>query len=1022
MENIQVIPFLTLLLVLGSAELLAAEPDELRARYVDRVALQSQDKAIEIFSAQIRKRKGFSEEPHDLARLADLYLEKAELLFRISYGKNQSVYDATLRRGIKVLGELFARFPKDEDTERTLFLRARSFSELGVPESAKADYLRLLSLFPLSQYRDACSMAIAEIEITANRHLPAVVQLQSVVSRKESPYLALALHKLAWSHYNLGQSIQALSVLAQNIRVYQAEVAKVQDGSSSGFMDNSLSDYALFYLDAFERKVIPFDAQAICEHFIELQPGPRAGKLILSFAKLLGAHGHLVELAQFRDVMVHLRSKLPSMMEVCLFVLDLHLSQRKFVDVEQDLKTVVSLALETDSEQKGLAFAVLSKHAVQLHALVVRNKEMKNSAEFQPLARGLIEVYTSLMALQAAADPKRVLTRYNLAQAYFLNGEMSQATREYRLVFEETLGQKAVSQEFLERVSLLLISSRFQELKVRGLIPEKLQAMRKPASSAAIKETLLLEWGVWVDDHQKRFTSRSVGFENFEFELARALYSSGQVEPAMERMKRFASDNPTSPYASAAMGLVLDTLVESELWAEVVSLTRSMAPSFSWPIEFRKRALAAGASASIMLIESRVKASASKAELDLAQEEARKCSETFSQSPKVVDCLLLEARAAYLLSDFEHARHQVKSVLDSTFSSEVQISSALLLKAAMNEEEGDFAHAVEGLLAVLKKSSSMRSELSKRAIRLAWLSGNSDLMGQVLQRFRAELGEDFELYSALRTIQYGANHRKEDALACFRKAYKGSAHFKSLWALSALKNAKHLPFQDALVALKRLSEQWSGIPQEVQLALAGELHRLIPRVLGETRQQMHAIARVHFDEASLERRMLIMTEWEAAVTSVLKLPWEGIKMSALEQLALGYQDLTEALRHGLGSEGQKRILIPLEAKRLQILVELKKRQAEFAAFSDFSLTSETLSPEAWVAPGTFKTAEQKRLVSLWALALKDNNTAWLFSLATHANSNGGFDEDTQQVLRALALIASEARAEGWMILSKRGAS
>ncbi len=1014
--------------------LYASEKEERSARYVDRAALQAQEKAIDIFLSQIKKRKGTAEEPHDLARLADLYLDKAELLFRISYGKNRSVYEVTLSQGIKVLSDLIEHFSESDEQERSLFLRARSYSELAASESAKADYLRLQKQFPQSSYGDACAMAIAEIEITANRHAFAVSQLQNVVAKKDGPYHALALHKLAWSYYNLGQSQNALDALVRNIRDYQAQVA-LKEAAASAFLENSLSDYTLFYLDAFERKVLPFDAKSISEHFFEIQPGPRGGKLILSFAKLLGAHGHQMELEQFRDATAEKYENLPQTMDIALYLLEMHSSLHRFTEMKRDLEVVVSLGRGLRVDQRNVAFEVLRRQAAQVHELISKNQKLINNDEtlrqsngFQALVRTVIEVYVSLLALQDPSDSTREMTRYNLAQTYFLAGEMSFATKEYRTVLEELSHQKSQPASFVENVSLLMVSSRFQELKRSNLAPDSLQAVNI-AKATGQTDPLVKEWSAWVDAHQKRYAPQSQEFAGFQFEVARALYASGEVQVAVDRMKSFAFSNPSSVYAASAMGLVLDTLVVSELWVEVVTLTQLMASRpDKWNVEFKNRALEIGASASIKLIEGKVAATSSRSELEMALLEARKCSEGFAQSSRVADCYLLEARAAFLLADFQSARQRVQAVLNSKFSNDSQKMSALLLAAAMSEEDGNFSKAVEQLLAALGKSGSQNAELTKRALRLAWLSGDSKVLEQALKGFAVAKGEDFELYSSLLALQVGSESRgtEKQAEACFQKAYRGPAHFKSLWALSALKNAKHLPFQDTLVALKRMAEQWNEIPQETQLALAGELHRTVPRILAETREKMRSIAKVHLAEASwerqMERRMLLMAEWESAVTAVLKFPWEGIKMSALEQLALGYQDLTEALGRGLGSEGEMKILRPLEAKRQQILVELKKRQTQFAEFSGSSLTDEYLSPEAWVAPGTFKTPEQKRLVSLWTLALKNNNIAWLFSLASHADFKSGFDEDTQQVLRALALIASDAKTEGWMILSKRGSS
>src|SRR5690606_22572958 len=119
-------------------------------------------------------------------------------------------------------------------------------------------------------------------------------------------------------------------------------------------------------------------------------------------------------------------------------------------------------------------------------------------------------------------------------------------------------------------VALKAISSRYETLRAKKLIPEHLVAtasISKPLRNAS-KIALIREWLGWVDTyaHETNDSSQSI---HYSFEGYRALYQAGFQDEALALMKRLAMSHSSSKFAIPSASLVVDTWIARKRWDQV---------------------------------------------------------------------------------------------------------------------------------------------------------------------------------------------------------------------------------------------------------------------------------------------------------------------------------------------------------------------------------------------------------------------------------------------------------------------
>lgn len=905
--------------------------DEGMDRQVDQVALQSQDLAVKKLKLLIKKYQGSSEEPALLLRLADIYQESAEIEFRIAHGKvlkkkgqapNLAKYRAILGDLVQILGTIMSKggsnFPS---LDRCYFMRAQALVELGQKQSAKNDYVMLVTQFPFSSHVLSAYMTLADMAIEENKHPEAIGYLQHVEKHPESPQYPYALYKLAWSYYNTKDFGQAMSHIERQIKYYDDLNARQQGLSSadSAMRENSLMDTVLFYLDGNEAGNKEYTVTGALDFFKSIEKGKLLGKMNLRFGKLLRSHRRDADLNLWKEIVLKEVPELPETIDVVSTLFEHQMNQQKLDEAALTCQDFIALHRKNkpavvSSESYVNVRKALIETAAQLQTRIVK---AKNQGNIQPWMKTLGAIYSAFIQMVPEDDPRVAQAHYNLAETLYEIGEYDRSTQNYTWVLDHWNPKSGMNRM---EIAIKAIASKYEVLKTKQLIPENLVALKLVRGTVEEMEKKLpkelASWLAWVDFLAKQPIDKNLEekAQFFEFEGNRAIYAQGSTWVACERLYSFVTKNPQSKYASPAATLILDSYIKSELWKETYTVaTRFM--KITWPeAAFLGRLRQVAADSGFKLAE--IKFQQKDYEGSIAQ--AKSVVQTFPDNSRAADAILMMAKAYSELKQPKMAE-QYYSQLIEKFPAFKDRGVAILARAGLAEQDYNFAQAIRDYQLYLQLPSlsgvtpEQKDQIKQRVYLLGWIDGGIALK---CEDSSSAVCEKFKALTTLKNTAQNANAVNSDDL--LRQAIKGVKENRPIWALAALKYSEDLEYRDRLLLIRNVARGWDQLDPLVQLALLDDLTSILPQAFEKARVELKKVVPMnHVTANSVTRRAEWIKEIETTATLALGLPWSKIRASVLFELAQTYSDFSDAL----SSASPPKDISPAEEKEYQKSVQ-----------------------------------------------------------------------------------------------------
>ncbi len=917
-------------------------------RDVDEVALSSQESAIAKLSRLTKKYQGTEQEAPLLLHLAEAEQKKAALLFRIAHGiahSNKKAldlgnYKKGMQKSAQTLTQFVLKFPHSVELSQALFMRGKAYEEIGDKLKASQDYLSLVQRFPEAEEALQAYLSLAEFSIESNMHVKAIQYLTEIEKHPESAHYPFALYKLAWSHYNLKNIPQALSFAERNIKYYQAK--EKLTSSDEALLENILLDSTLFYFEGYESNPHAYSVNEALGVFKRLHLskmlGPKIfGKMFLRFAKLLRSHGHEENLIRWKDEILHSEMGTPESLEVVLITYEYFFNKRKYaqlVEFSRDFLKVYKKHPEFDAFTK--VHKTLLETAENLQSVLIKNKKADNLIEYSSILATLYDVFTQIVPEK---DPRIAQIHYNLAETLFEIQDYDLATQHYRwIVDHDALGGK------VSDATLKAISSRYEVLKKRQLIPSELKPQDPKMVQHKEKDPLLKEWLAWVDHSFQQSKKISKDFESFYFDSNRALYACGEVGAALERLKNFALKYSESPFAIPSASLVIDTQVESSDWESALKQSYEFLKVPKWKgTEFSVRLLEIASDASYKKIENLYLSHSFESSLKELESYLKK----YPKNKRFVDALSLAGQLAIKLNDRDKAHFYFSKII-SDFQKSESGHNALLARAELNLENYRFHEAVQdyrNFLSSSQKKETTDSALRKKALLVSWLSSSPGDLRLTLEQ-KTICTEDLELecdrYRAIDLFQTKNRLVREENLElAFENARKGRDANIGLWAFVAMAGLKELGFRDRLLLVRQFATHWDVLDPLIQYSLVSEINVFIPKIFQLNRLMMKEVAPLRAPlgggEKYITRRIEVIHEMENAATVVMKLPWSRVRALVLNEMAALYLDFSKdlsALSSGEESSEFKRLMIPFEEKGQEM------RRKAFEMASHFAIEEE----------------------------------------------------------------------------------
>lgn len=863
----------------------------------DMAALSIQSKGIAKLKKLLKLYRGTRQEPDLLNRLGDLYLESSGISFRISEGTSiqhkSPLYTDALKNGVATLTELIQKYPYHGYSPIAHFKRGKAYRELGLIELAKSDYLYLVQNQPNFEYLDSALMDLADFAQDANQHPDALGYLAQIEKMPGSDFYPIALHKAAWSHFNLTQYQQAIEKLSKETEFYFAKIETKDSGTTAeaAFLESAFNDLALFNFEAINKKQDFATVEQALATFKKIdKTGSYFGTVVTKFAKLLKAYTLTPELEQLKNQLIKKYRDLPETAEVALLLYQYHFEKRNWGQITPligELKALRNEKIQPKMEQ------ILTASLNDLHKLVIKNKL---ATERGVLVRPLITLTESVEELFGKDNYTSLLSKYSLAETLFELGEYGEAAKRYSELmkpeFTAALESKKLSRP---TITLRWLSAKYREFKKQDLIPEKLKIQALAAKpEPASKEQLLAmtEWSniIGNSDFAKASPDEQNTFRAYVLESRKIAYLYFDREAAVQGMIQFGMKRPDTEEGTLAISIALDTLSQSEDWTRLYELTQKLKN-----LKFKSKTL--GPSIADMSASAHLKITLKTSDPSEALKRTEECSKKFEGTKIKVECEIIHAKTLITMNETVRAEkelgHLISLKLDGPRS-----HSLLLLRAEARRKLGRMDDSIQDLERYQILTQYQDTEITKQILEYAWLKNDQARLTQLLGNKAVCTGKNApscEQYRLIRTLDQGQESTIPYS-ASFKNTLKAEKEVQAIWALIALKNPKKLAFQDRLVLVQRLSHSWENLNPALQIHLVPKMISRTGETLESIRISAPGIAPLTSDSSSIERRMRLMQELDLAFSKTMKLNWIDLRRKAIIELTLVYERLVSDLK------------------------------------------------------------------------------------------------------------------------------
>jgi len=990
---------LFLMLTAFSLSAVAAQSANGPSKGKELAAIHTQEQSIQKLRKFLKDHPNDAREPDFLVRLADLYFEKSGISFQYTEGESvktsKKYYTDALTQASAVLSEMIRKYPSHISAADAYFKRGKAYKELKQIASSRADYLKLLASFPTYYRLDSALMDLADYAQEENHHDEALRYLLQIEKNEGSQYYTMALHKAAWSYFNMNNFGFALRYLKKEILTYQDRKSELP------YLESAYQDLALFYFEALNKKAGFAEVSDAVSLFQELshdqvdtQKRPFFGLVIMRFAKLLKAYQLSNEMDQLKAILIKQYDQLPETMEVAMLIYEYHFDRHEYAklttllgEADQIRKNLNQPAISTKYEQ------AISQSLSQLHELVMKNKK---STELDQLLQPLVQLTDFLKNHLTTKNGTTVLALYAMAETSFSINRFPTATKYYA----ELLAPEVVLPATLSKSTLLLrlVSSRYQELKAMNLIQDQLKIVKRDLPLVELKSSekaAIQEWFTWVFDPT---TVQNLDSVSFQLEAYKLKYAFINRNEALSGLEQFALLNSSLEEAKVAAAIVLDTMTASQEWKNIYDLSQKILVKKNWKdnkFTEKTQDMASDAHLKITL------ASSDSAEI---LSRTKDCIKQFKNAKILLQCKLIQAKTWVGLKQYSEGEHALAELSKTNLPDE-DLKTVVLMKAEVHQKQGKLTLAVQEMEHYLEITKYQDAEMAKHVLQIYWFQRNFKKMQPMLTNASlcAKLENNLcEQYQTAYAVTQASSPKAYSHV--FKQTTKAPKNIVALWALIALDQSQKLPFQDRLVLLQRLSSHWENLDAFLQIQFLDLMKNRVNATIESVVKSSSGIAPITADESSIERRMRLLQDLDQTFAKVMKLNWMEIKLNTVNQLQVVYQQLTADL---------KRIGTPDN-----LIQPFVKKQAQLTDAAQQLVAMKTQSKDNVNQTTLLDSVVKERIPSAyweeWTNAVKQQKADYLYYLVSLRT-----EDEYSPLLRGLvltSLLGDAASTEGYEMI------
>lgn len=463
----------------------------------------------------------------------------------------------SLNTATQILRNLVNQYPNHPKAADALYQLGFLLTEMK-SESALLYFQRLIERFPKSRFIPDAHLALGEFHFSRNKFSEALPHYQKALQDRESRSYPYAVYKLGWTFFNLrGSDEETQKNLQKSLVAFKLLVKLSQESGKEkklGLLKkDALRDMVMVYAEMGEIE----EAQS----FFKSIHQPELYTTLLERLAWLNAEGGRYREAT--EIYNRLLSEFPLHPKNPVFLMrlaGLHDKDQRREQMIESLATACALlandsqwsaAQKVEQNKKDAKEALLKElnlWAIRLHAEFQKTKDKKT-------AQNSLQLYElSLKQREDSAD--QFLIHFNRAQLLTSIGEHDRAVDGYLRVAvldkKLNLGRKETKiglENAIAESEILIGSTK---------APAERSSPLSPVESRLI-QVIDLHAGLYPKDSEKLAHQHRAAF---------ILFQAKQIPQAFQRWTTMAKENPSSPYVSEGLRLLIKHSFDASDWVK----------------------------------------------------------------------------------------------------------------------------------------------------------------------------------------------------------------------------------------------------------------------------------------------------------------------------------------------------------------------------------------------------------------------------------------------------------------------
>jgi hypothetical protein len=902
-------------------------------RVVDRAAVAIQREAIKRIESILDNPMHKSKEADLLFQLSVARLEAASIQFRISHeiahrgdsALDLSSYNREMGEAVKVLTRFLDRYPRDPRIPEVLFLRGTAFDESKQTRSAKKDFEELVKRFPEVPETSSAYMRLSDLAVEDENHSLALTYLNPMEKRPNDAFYPFALYKMAWAHFNLNQIRTALDYLGKHIHFYDQRFQTIGglESSEMAIRDNSIRDISLFYMEGIQKKNTGFRISAAFDEFKKYAGINPTDPIIVRFTSLLRARNEKKELEEWANKIFLSDFRAQTKLSVLNILFENQNNRRLYADMGPNLLRLTQLITDNpDLEQSDAAIdlkRIVEQGAKDLHKAINDNKK---SPDVVKLLASLEEVYGLVIALSIKDKRDSVKSYFNLAETYFELKNYAKATHFYelarldRLQVAKTNRRDQGLDETIAAKDLHLrsLASQFEQLKLEKIIPQTLATQKESSGQTVVVPRSLVLWEETLKKLPSTYALNNdeiLVLRRYQWEAQRARYKLGQVTQVLEEFSQeLEKQKNLDDIQAPKLALWMDTLVLSEKWADLHSLTKrwNKNPSIK-KLDLADKMKELESDSFLKQLEALFKAH----KYEQVLEEVALCQKNYAaEEAKLLKCQIFKAEVLLL-----QAQHQPLLVLLEKMpyvSGDVRIQKRIL---EMREEAYFAQQNYEKLYDLVIQNQGSDTQ---KILDMTFMIQEPRIYRSTLahNNFCKKQNEDCRMLRAILKIRGD----EENFSIAFGEIFRAHRPYRSLYSLASASSFRS-SLGDRMKVMRNAFDSWKDLDPRVYWSVLPYLDTWLDAELQENRRLLQRNYPLKADSPdSLVTRFSRVKDFETSLELMAKtVPFSFLKNRVILGASGSLDDLIVEMNQKIGTEAQQ-FVGPLQKKKKELEAQI----------------------------------------------------------------------------------------------------